>query len=41
MSMGMSGDFRTAIACGSDVVRIGSALFEGLAADDPYRGTRG
>ena len=27
LSMGMSGDFPTAIACGSTMVRIGSALF--------------
>ena len=27
LSMGMSGDFETAIACGSTLVRIGSALF--------------
>ena len=27
LSMGMSGDFETAIACGATVVRIGSALF--------------
>ena len=30
LSMGMSGDFEEAIACGTDVVRIGSALFEGI-----------
>ena len=27
LSMGMSGDFEAAIACGSNMVRIGSALF--------------
>ena len=27
LSMGMSGDFETAIACGSNMVRIGSAVF--------------
>ena len=27
LSMGMSGDFEAAIACGSTLVRIGSALF--------------
>ena len=27
LSMGMSGDFETAIACGSNMVRIGSAIF--------------
>jgi len=30
LSMGMSGDFRQAIAAGSDCVRVGSALFESL-----------
>jgi len=30
LSMGMSGDFELAIAHGSDVVRVGSALFEGV-----------
>jgi pyridoxal phosphate enzyme (YggS family) len=29
LSMGMSGDFREAIAAGATIVRIGSALFEG------------
>jgi len=27
LSMGMSGDYETAIACGANMVRIGSALF--------------
>ena len=27
LSMGMSGDFETAVACGATSVRIGSALF--------------
>jgi hypothetical protein len=27
LSMGMSGDFETAIACGSTCVRIGTAIF--------------
>ena len=27
LSMGMSGDFEQAIACGSNMVRIGSAIF--------------
>lgn len=27
LSMGMSGDFRTAVACGSTVVRVGTAIF--------------
>ncbi len=31
LSMGMSADFEPAIAAGSDVVRVGSALYEGLA----------
>jgi uncharacterized pyridoxal phosphate-containing UPF0001 family protein len=33
LSMGMSGDFEQAVAAGSHVVRVGSALFEGLPAD--------
>jgi PLP dependent protein len=32
LSMGMSGDFEAAIAEGATLVRIGSALFEGVAA---------
>ena len=31
LSMGMSGDFEAAILEGSTLVRIGSALFEGIA----------
>ncbi len=31
LSMGMSGDFQAAIAEGATIVRIGSALFEGIA----------
>lgn len=31
LSMGMSGDFREAIAAGATMVRVGSSLFEGLA----------
>jgi uncharacterized pyridoxal phosphate-containing UPF0001 family protein len=27
LSMGMSGDFETAIACGSTCVRVGTAIF--------------
>lgn len=27
MSMGMSGDFETAIACGSNMIRVGTAIF--------------
>jgi len=30
LSMGMSGDFEAAILEGSTIIRIGSALFEGL-----------
>ncbi len=38
LSMGMSGDFVDAIAAGSDVVRIGSALFAGINTDTPTPG---
>jgi uncharacterized pyridoxal phosphate-containing UPF0001 family protein len=31
LSMGMSGDFEVAIEEGATIVRIGSALFEGVA----------
>jgi len=31
LSMGMSGDYEAAIAEGATMVRIGSALFEGLS----------
>jgi pyridoxal phosphate enzyme (YggS family) len=34
LSMGMSGDFREAIAAGSTIVRIGSRLFEGIELGD-------
>ena len=34
LSMGMSGDFREAIAAGSTMVRIGSRLFEGVIGGD-------
>ena len=34
LSMGMSGDFAEAIAEGSTIVRIGSALFEGIPSDE-------
>jgi len=27
MSMGMSGDFETAIACGANMIRLGSVIF--------------
>jgi uncharacterized pyridoxal phosphate-containing UPF0001 family protein len=30
LSMGMSADLEQAVACGSDVVRVGTALFRGL-----------
>ena len=33
LSMGMSGDFEAAIEEGATIVRVGSALFEGLEAD--------
>lgn len=29
LSMGMSGDFETAVACGSTIIRIGTAIFAG------------
>jgi pyridoxal phosphate enzyme (YggS family) len=32
LSMGMSNDYETAIECGATIVRIGSALFEGLTS---------
>lgn len=38
LSMGMSGDFDAAIAAGSDVVRVGSALFRGVTTDAPVGG---
>lgn len=37
LSMGMSGDFREAIAEGATIVRIGSALFEGLSDEEMTR----
>lgn len=30
LSMGMSGDFAEAVACGSTIVRVGSRIFEGI-----------
>lgn len=33
LSMGMTGDFEEAIAAGSTLVRVGSALFQGLAPE--------
>ena len=35
LSMGMSGDFELAIACGATSVRIGTAIFGGRPAPDP------
>jgi len=35
LSMGMSGDFEQAVAEGATIVRVGSALFEGLAGERP------
>jgi hypothetical protein len=35
LSMGMSGDFEAAIRQGATLVRVGSALIEGIAADTP------
>ncbi len=35
LSMGMSGDFPAAIAAGSTLVRIGTALFGAAASTDP------
>lgn len=40
LSMGMSGDYGAAIAAGSNVVRIGSALFEDIRTDQPTPGDR-
>lgn len=34
LSMGMSGDFETAIEEGATIVRIGAALFEGVSSDE-------
>jgi len=34
LSMGMSNDFETAIECGSTLVRVGTALFEGVGLQD-------
>jgi pyridoxal phosphate enzyme (YggS family) len=38
LSMGMSGDFKTAIQRGSSIVRIGSALFHDITTDTPTSG---
>ena len=32
-SMGMSGDYQEAIACGADYLRIGSSFFEGMGCE--------
>ena len=32
LSMGMSGDFPEAIACGATIVRVGSSIFAGVTA---------
>lgn len=32
LSMGMSGDYRVAVECGATIVRVGTALFEGIEA---------
>ncbi|MEM8711413.1 MAG: YggS family pyridoxal phosphate-dependent enzyme [Planctomycetota bacterium] len=37
LSMGMSGDLETAVRFGSDFVRVGSALFEGLSPSSSAR----
>jgi hypothetical protein len=34
LSMGMSGDYEIAIEEGATIVRVGSALFEGVGAGD-------
>jgi pyridoxal phosphate enzyme (YggS family) len=38
LSMGMSGDYPAAIAAGSDLVRVGTALFRGVETDAPETG---
>ena len=35
LSMGMSGDFEVAIEEGATIVRVGSALFEGIESSNP------
>jgi PLP dependent protein len=40
LSMGMSSDFEVAIECGADLVRVGSALFEGLPSAPSLSGGR-
>ena len=39
LSMGMSGDYQLAIACGSTMVRIGSSIFGERAPSAPKGGT--
>ena len=41
LSMGMSGDYEVAIEEGATIVRVGSALFEGLINDSPSPSGRG
>jgi len=38
LSMGMSGDYKIAVDCGSNMVRIGSAIFGGREAPQPPKG---
>ncbi|MEY3025145.1 MAG: hypothetical protein RL136_1530 [Planctomycetota bacterium] len=40
LSMGMSGDFEVAIECGSNMVRVGSAIFGEPTADDDAESER-
>lgn len=40
LSMGMSADFEEAVRAGAHVVRVGSALFEGIALEDALAGER-
>jgi PLP dependent protein len=41
LSMGMSGDFETAIACGATHVRVGSAIFSARPFEAHFVGTSG
>jgi pyridoxal phosphate enzyme (YggS family) len=36
LSMGMSGDFETAVECGSNMVRVGSSIFGAPAVEEPH-----
>jgi len=38
LSMGMSGDYKIAVDCGSNMVRIGSAIFGGRETPQPPKG---